>query len=53
MLGPSLLWAEFVWTDFAMGRVYNGPSLLQAKMSSYPLRKSLVGWLVVLDLTAL
>ena len=33
--GPSLLWAEFVWDDFVMGRDCNGPSLLWAEMSSF------------------
>ena len=35
MHGPSLSWAEIVWTDFVMGRVCNGPSLLWAEMSRY------------------
>ena len=37
MHGSSLLWAEFVWADFVMGRIRNGPILLWAEMSSYPL----------------
>ena len=42
MHGRSLLWAEFVWADFVMGRVCNGPSLLWAEMSSYRIDQVLV-----------
>ena len=35
MYESSLFWAEFVWADFAMGRVCDGASLLWAEMSSF------------------